>query len=144
MSQRVGATTKGLIKNNTTGEVREFQFNPENFSYSRGVTYANLDAPGMEYPDTQFVKGNAREFQVTLFFFDKPFTNKFKTYTWFFGGLMTQETNRADFKKPTDCTFVFGSWVRKCVVTDLNISVQEYDGNLNPVIFTCTLSLRQV
>lgn len=144
MSNRVGAITKGLIKNNDTGDFRKFQFNPSGFSYSRGVTYASIEAPGMEYPDTQFVRGNAREFSVTLFFFDKPFTDKFKEYTWFFGALMTQEKNHTNFVKPPTATFVMGSWVRNVVVTNLDINVSEYDDNLNPTMFTCTLSLRQV
>lgn len=135
---------KGLIKNNNTGEVRRFQYNPTTFEYSRGVTYASIDAPGMEYPDTQFVKGNAREFDLDLYFFDKPFTDKFKYYTWFFGALMTQEKNRSYFVRPTVSTLVLGNWVRSVVVTNLDISIEEHDRDLNPIVFTCTLSLRQV
>lgn len=144
MSTRVGAPTKGLIKNNTTGAIQRFQFNPSEFTYSRGVTYATIDAPGMAYPDTQFVKGNIREFSVTLMYYDKPYTGKYESAGGFCGTFLTPETNTLGYVKPPEMTFVLGGWVRTCVLTNLDISVKEYDGNLNPVRFELTLTLRQV
>ena len=144
MSQNVGAKTKGLIKNNTTGEVKKFQFNPPDHEYARGVTYATIDSPGMAYPDTQFVKGNIRTFDCTLFFFDKPFTNKFKEWTWFLGAFLTPEVCTPGYTKPPELTFVMGSWARTCVLENLDIHIMEYDNDLQPVNFEIKLSLRQV
>lgn len=144
MSTRVGAPTKGLIKNNTTGAIQRFQFNPSEFEYSRGVTYATIDAPGMAYPDTQYVKGDIREFSVTVMYFDKPYSGKYTSMCGFYGSFLTPETNYNGYVKPPEMTFVLGNWVRTCVLTNLDISVKEYDGNLNPVRFELTLTLRQV
>ena len=144
MSHRVGARTKGLIKNNRTGEVRRFQFNPSGLTYPRGVTYATVDAPGMAYPETQFVKGNAREFPVNLFFWDKPYTGLYESSCNFFGAFLTPERCYAGYTKPPEMTFVMGSWVRTCVLTNLEITIKEYDTNLRPTWFEFALTVRQV
>ncbi len=70
MSTRTGARTKGWIKNNENSKKMSFQFNPTGLSYSRGTTYAEISTPGMPYQDTQFVRGNPRNFSVSLFLFD--------------------------------------------------------------------------
>lgn len=144
MSTRVGAPTKGLVKNNKTGVIERFQFNPTEISYSRSATYATIDAPGMSYPDTQFVKGDIREFSVKVMYFDKPYTGKYEAMCIFYGAFLTPETNTANYVKPPEMTFAMGKWVRTCVMTSLEISIQEYDSNLNPVRFELNFTLRQV
>lgn len=144
MSTRVGAPTKGLIKNNKTGAVRRFLFNPSEMSYSRGVTYATVDAPGMPYPATQFVKGDIREFDVTLFFYERPYTGLYISTCNFYGAFLTPETCTAGYTKPPEMTFCMGSWARTCVMTNLDIQIKMYDTSLNPVQFNLVMSLRQV
>lgn len=144
MSKNVGAKTKGLIKNNRTGVVREFMFNPSEFQYSRGVTYATIDAPGIYYPDSQFVKGNIREFNISLFVYDKPYTGQFEQCCNFYGGFLTNEVVKLGDTKPPEMTFVFGSWARTCVMTNLDIKVDEFNTELHPVRFTLSMTLRQV
>lgn len=144
MSTRVGAPTKGLVKNNTTGAIERFQFNPTEMAYPRSVSYAAIDAPGMAYPDTQFVKGEAREFTCNLMYFDKPYTGSYIDKCNFFGAFLTPETNTMGYVKPPEMTFVMGSFARICVLTSLDISIKEYDGNLNPVRFEMSLTIRQV
>lgn len=144
MSSFVGAPTKGLTKNNVTGEVRQFMFNPTEFEYSRGVTYATVDSPGMSYPDSQFVKGNVREFNVTLFFYDRPYTGKYIECCNYYGAFLTPETNTPWYHKPPEMTFVLGSWTRVVNMTELNIHIKMYDSQLNPVIFEFEMTLRQV
>lgn len=144
MSTRVGAPTKGLIKNNSTGAIERFQFNPTEMAYSRSVSYATIDAPGMAYPDTQFVKGEAREFSITVMYFDKPYSGVYVSKCNFYGAFLTPETNTMNYVKPPEMTFAMGSWVRTCVMTSLDIAIKEYDGNLNPVRFEMAFTLRQV
>lgn len=139
-----GAPTKGLIKNCKTGVIQPMQFNPTDFEYSRSVTYANIEAPGMSYPDTQFVRGNIREFNVTLFFWDKPYTGLYVEKCNFLGGFLTPETNTKGYTKPPEMIFTMGAWARRCVMTDLDITIMERDGSLNPTRFECRMSLRQV
>lgn len=144
MSNRTGAKTKGWIKNNDTGVKKSFQFNPTTLSYSRGVSYTDISAPGMSYPDTQFVGGNARSFSVPLFFFDNPCTGVIEEYMNFIGGFLTPETNVAGYTKPPTMTFCYGYFIRKCVLEDLNIDIERIDEKGEPIQATFTLQLRQV
>lgn len=144
MSAKVGAKTKGWIKNNKTGEKKSFQFNPANLEFSRGTTYTEISAPGMPYPNTQFVKGNARVFSVPLFFYDNPNTGVIKKYIKFLGGFLTPETNTSGYDKPPDMTFCYGFFIRKCVLEDLNINIERIDDKGEPIQAVFTLQLRQV
>lgn len=144
MSTNVSAKTKGWIKNNKTGAKYEFMFNPTDFEYSRGSEYVDITAPGMAYPDTQFVKGKAREFPVTLYLYDSPYTGKIYEATGFLGRFLTPETNTKNYTRPPDMTFCMGPFVRKCVLLDLNIKITRYNSDLLPLEATLTLNLRQV
>lgn len=136
--------TKGWIKNNSTGNKMSFQYNPTDLSYSRGVTYTDISAPGMPYPNTQFVKGNARSFTVPLFFYDNPNTGVIKKYMSFIGGFLTPETNTSGYEKPPEMTFCYGYFIRRCVLEDLNITIERMDADGEPIQATFTLQLRQV
>lgn len=144
MSQKVGAKTKGYIKNLKTGKTMKFQFNPENFEYSRGVTYSEIVSPGMSYPDTQFVHGNIRSFPVELFLYDKPHTRVINKFMSFIGGFLTPETNTPNYTKPPEMLFCYGYFIRRCVLEDLNIKIEEYDEWGQPTMARFTLQLRQV
>ena len=144
MSQKVGAKTKGWIKNLSTGVKKSFQFNPETFEYSRGVTYAEIVSPGMSYPNAQFVHGNARSFPVELFFYDKPWTGVIDSHMNFIGAFLTPETNVSNYQKPPEMTFCFGYFIRRCVLEDLNILIEEWDKKGRPIQARFTLQLRQV
>lgn len=144
MSTRVGAKTKGWIKNNDTGKKMSFQFNPTNLAYSRGATYKEISAPGMAYPATQFVRGNASSFPVTLFFYDNPNTGVIKKYLKFFNNFLTPETNNSEYTRPPTMTFCFGYFIRKCVLEDLSVNIELMDEDGEPTQATFTLQLRQV
>lgn len=141
-----GANTKGWIKNNVTGAKKSFHFNPETFSYSRGTTYSDISSPGMQYPLTQFVKGNIREFPVELYFNDRPrYTGLFKEWTWFIGAFLTPEKNQANYTKPPAMTFCHGTWIRICVLVNLDIEVIDLDPQSgDPIEFKIKMTLRQV
>lgn len=145
MSTRVGAKTKGYIKNNSTGEVLTFQFNPTSHSYSRSVTYADIASPGMQYPGTQFVRGNYRSFPVELFVYDRPFTGLITKYTNFIGALLTTERNSIYSKsKPPDFLFCYGTWIRRCVLESLDITLELSDSEGRPVQARFNMQIRQV
>lgn len=144
MSSKVGATTKGYIKNLNTDVIMNFQYNPETFEYSRGATYSEIVAPGMSYPDTQYVRGNARSFPVELFFYDKPCTGVIESYEEFFNGLLPPESNPSKYKRPPEVLFSYGNFVRKCVLENLSVLIEEYNTEGNPVMARFSLTFRQV
>ena len=140
----MGHVTKGWIKNNNTRKKMSFQYNPTTLAYSRGVAYTDISAPGMPYPNTQYVKGNVRSFSVDLFFYDNPSTGVIKKYMNFLGGFLTPETNVSGYTKPPEMTFCYGYFIRKCVLEDLNINIERMDEDGEPIQATLTLQLRQV
>lgn len=145
MSTKVGAKTKGWIKDNKTGVTKSFQFNPTGLQYSRSVSYADVTSPGINYPGTQFVKGEARSFTVSLYMYDRPYTGMLKDWSIFLGRMLTSEENVSWGRKiPHDFTFCYGRWVRRCVLEKLDIDNTLYDSDLNPVEATYTLQIRQV
>lgn len=144
MSSKVGAKNKGYIKNLNTGKVMKFQYNPENFEYSRGATYVEIVSPGMSYPDTQYVHGNARSFPIELFFYDKPYSGVIRDAMNFLGGLLPPEKNNKNYKKPPVFIFCYGYFIRKCVLEDLSIKIEEFNTNGKATIARFTLTIRQV
>ena len=144
MSSSVGAKTKGYIKNLDTGSVLTFQYNPETFEYSRGATYSEIIAPGMSYPDAQYVHGNARTFPVELFLFDKPYSGVIDSHKGFIEELLPPESNSKEYTRPPKLLFAYGSFIKKCVVEDFVVKVEEYDSWGNPTIARFTITLRQV
>lgn len=145
MSLTVGAKTKGWIKNNDTGELMNFQFNPENFSYSRGVVYSEIIAPGQSYPLFQFVSGKARTFPLKLYIYDRPkSTGLIIKYMKFIGGFLTPETNTDNYIKPPTMTFAYGYFIRKCVMDNLDINIIDMGENGEPIEAEFNLEIRQV
>ena len=144
MSSKVGARTKGYIKNLDTGNILNFQYNPETFEYSRGATYVEMVAPGMSYPTTQYVHGNARTFPIELFLFDKPYSGIIDSHKDFIEGLLPPETNDSSYTRPPSMLFVYGDFIKKCVLEELNIKIEEYDTWGRPTMARFTLTIRQV
>jgi hypothetical protein len=146
MSYLVSAPNKGLIKNNVTGEIMKFQFNPTTLDYSRGVTYSEIIAPGQQYPITQFVAGKGRVFPVKLYLYDRlPHNSGYIVdFMKFIGQFLTPETNTIDYVKPPDMTFIYGYFIRKCVLDSFDIKILDMDTDGQPLEAEFTLNLRQV
>ena len=139
-----GAKSKGYLKNLDTSLIMKFQYNPETFEHSRGATYAEIVAPGMSYPELQYVHGNARTFSVELFLFDKPYTGTMDNLIGFLEELLPPEDNDTDYTKPPKVLISYGTFVKKCVVEDLQIKAEEYDSSLNMVVVRANITFRQV
>lgn len=144
MSQRTGARIKGWIKNNESGQKMSFQFNPEGLTYSRSASYVDISAPGMAYPNTQFVKGNIRSFSTELFLYDNPCTGVISEAEDFLNELLPPESNSRSFTQPPDLTFCLGYFVRKCVLEDFSVYVERFDERGKAIQARFTLQLRQV
>jgi hypothetical protein len=146
MSYLTGAPLKGYIKNNDTGETKNFQFNPIPFEYSRGVNYSEIIAPGQQYPITQFVSGQSRVFTIKLYLYDRLPGNSgyIVEFMQFVGRFLPPEKNTVSYKKPPEMTFVYGYFIRKCVLDSLDINIIDFDKDGQPLEAEYTLHLRQV
>lgn len=58
---------KALITNTVTGVKIPVQFNPEEYTQSREINYAQAAIPGLSAPILQFVNGNLQTLEMELF-----------------------------------------------------------------------------
>lgn len=133
----VGAKKKGYIKNKSTGEVKNFLYNPSGYSDSRAVVFSEISSPGSSYPRFQYVKTGARTMTLELFLNN----NKNGTVTDYLKFLEKFLPKGKKFQKPPILIFAMGSDVRECILTQLDRSFVEFDKNLNPTTATVSLSL---
>ena len=138
------AKTRSYIVRNDTDERETFQFNPESIPYSRGANYSSIESPGMSYPLTQYVSGQAREFSFDVFYYDNPYSGRINTARKFLEGLLPPEKNKSDFKKPPSFTFAYGYFVRKYVLLNLDVHDEWMNEDGQPIMTRFTLTVRQV
>lgn len=58
---------KAILGNTVTGDKIPVQFNPEEYTLSREINYAQAAIPGLSAPILQFVNGNMQTLQMELF-----------------------------------------------------------------------------
>lgn len=58
---------KALLTNTVSGAVIPVQFNPQEYSQSRDINYAQAAIPGLSAPLLQFVNGNLQTLEMELF-----------------------------------------------------------------------------
>jgi hypothetical protein len=61
------ALEKALLTNTVTGIALPVQFNPEEYTLSRDINYAQAAIPGLSAPILQFVSGNLQTLEMELF-----------------------------------------------------------------------------
>lgn len=136
--------TKAYIIRNDDNSRMDFQYNPTTMPYSRGVSYASIESPGMSYPLTQYAGGGAREFSFELFYYDRPYTGAINSARQFLEKLMPPEYNTNDFDKPPSFTLAYGYFVKRCVLMQLDVEDEMLDEEGQPLITRFTLTVRQV
>lgn len=138
------AKTRCYIIRNDNNKKWIFQFNPTSIPYSRGAKFSSIESPGMSYPLTQYVGGEAREFSFEAFYYDNPYSGRIDRARKFLEGLLPPEKNTSSFTKPPTFTLAYGYFVKTYVLTNLSVSDDWMDENGNPIMTRFTLSVRQV
>lgn len=136
--------TKCYIIRNDDNSRMDFQYNPTTMPYSRGANYASIESPGMSYPLTQYSGGGAREHSFELFYYDRPYTGRINTARQFLENLLPPEYNTNEFDKPPSFTLAYGYFVKKYVLTQLEVKDEMLDEEGQPLITRFTLTVRQV
>lgn len=128
-----GARIKGyLVDAEDTSNKRKFQYNPQSMDYSRGATYAQVKAPGMQYPLIYFVNGEAEEFELELFVVDRPSTGKINKDIDWCKSFLPKYRNDDFFSRPHPLIYSYGNFVCKCVLTNFSPHIDEYDESGEP------------
>lgn len=137
------AKTRCYVINNKTNKKLKFQFNPTSVPYTRGANFNTIESPGMSYPLTQYTGGKVRQFDIELFYYDKPYSGKITTARKFLEKLLPPEYNKSTFTPPT-FTFAYGYFVRTLVLEELEVNDEWLDSKGRPIMTKFKLSVRQV
>lgn len=138
------ARTRCHIIRNDNNKRLDFQFNPTAVPYSRSANYSTIDSPGMSYPLTQYTGGKVREFSLSVYYYDRPYSGKIDTARRFLEGLLPPEKNKSGFKKPPTFTFAYGYFVKTLVLEQLDVEDTWLDSKGRPIETKFTLTVRQV
>ena len=136
-----GAKNKGYIKNLTTGDIKKFIYNPSSFTTDRSTNFMEVSSPGSSYPHFQYASGGGKTLSVDIFLSDDITKGATKSYVDFLEQLCPEENSNSSFKKPPQILFAFGTFMEKCIVTDLGIEYIDFDASLNPTQANATLKL---
>ena len=144
LGSKHGARVKGLVMNMDTKVPYVFQFNPTTLEYGRSAEYTEISAPGSSYPVAQFVKGNAREFEVELFLYDHIYSGTIDGAEKYFSKFLPDESNKNRYSKPPIMLFMYGTFIRKCVLLEMTLTKERHNDFGLPVQARLRLRLRQV
>lgn len=144
MAIKSKAKTRCYLVNNDTNKKLTLQFNPEKVDYSRSASYGSISSPGMSYPLTQYLNGEAREFSFDVFYYDRPYSGLITNFMSFINALLPPEKNSSSFKRPPTFTLAYGYFVKTYVLTGYQVKDELLDSKGQPVMGTYTLSVRQV
>jgi hypothetical protein len=143
----LGTSKKGFIKNLETGEVKEFQFNPEFFNYGRSVSYNETSSPSSPYPLISYGNGNSSSFSVPLFLYDPKASGLIEAFIAFVDSLLPQVDTGGFVErnpKPKVVLFCYGRFIKKCVIQSMDYTHEMYTKNIIPIRTTINLTFLEV
>lgn len=144
-----GKLTKGYLAHaNMPSIALRFQYNPETFTDNIGVEYREIRSPGITYPLYQYVGGEPRTIEFTLFLDAReksvdPFgsstdlvknANKVRETINFLNTFLPGGGGVDDqFVAPPEMIFGFGWFVKRCILVGMPTRYTMFDSNLQPL-----------
>ena len=126
-----------------------FMFNPSKFTVSRGISYQPGQQKGVDLPETEFVKGEARNTTLSLFVDEyesggdaNDFVKKLEELS------RPHPANKEGANKPRPPRVKFG-WglhtiLPKAVITNLSVAYTLFHPDGRPARATITVALQEV
>ncbi len=133
---------KATITKLRTGEQISVMFNPAEYSFDVGNSFAEIDIPGLRTPPIQYVRGNARSLKMELFFDTYEQRSDVRAATLQITSLLEPDTTTL---APPILLFNWGGFSLQCVLESasqrftmfledgtparamLNVSFREYE-----------------
>lgn len=108
-----------------TGEMKQFQYNPENWSDERFINYASIVIPGLNFPRYQFISGGDTVIQLRLFLtalnHSRGGQGILDDFQWFRSRTYPKREGNALKVAPTKILFIWpGLYSSKCIMTSCN------------------------
>lgn len=110
-----------------------FQYNPEMFEDNIEVTYRAISSPGMSWPIYQYIGGEPRYVEFTLFLdhYNRTGENQVRKTINFLHSFLPYRKDR--FHAPPELLFSFGWFVKRCILSSLKVRYTMFDSNLQPI-----------
>jgi hypothetical protein len=123
-------------------------YNPNQYSFEKGVQLAEMGVPGLGAPILQYVRGNARSLSMELFFDTYETGEDVRTYTNELYALMNVES---ETHVPAICRFAWGpgKWGKRdeasfrCIVERVSGRFTLFLPDGTPVRATLNVTLRE-
>ena len=131
---------KGYLKNESTGGIKKFIYNPELVSEGRSVNFTTISAPGCSYPKFQYVNGGEKTISLSLFLNG----DNTSSYIDFLEGLLPPKQTGGSFSPPPLVLFAFGQTICRCILTNLSVDKTEFTSDLKVKQAIANLSLTEV
>lgn len=137
-----GAKEKGYIKNLSTGEVKNFLFNPTTFTESISVTYNTVNGVGGAYPIVDFSSGSPNSIPLEIYLKGTP--AEVRNWIKWLKTFVPKKSKKTKFAPPPMLKFALGTYSANCVVVSLSTVYSEFDTKLRPIEATVSVSLMEV
>jgi Contractile injection system tube protein/LysM domain len=123
-------------------------YNPNQYSFEKGIQLAEMGVPGLGAPIIQYVRGNARTLSMELFFDTYELGEDVRTYTNELYALMNVES---ETHVPAICRFTWGpgKWGKRdeasfrCVIERVSGRFTLFLADGTPVRATLTVTFRE-
>lgn len=146
-ANRKGKLEKGYIENIRTGGILRFQFNPEEITDSSSVEYRDIKSPGISYPVYQYVGGEPRTIEFTLFLDNtetKSGPNVILRAIGFLESFLPVPNRGTRYTPPSSLLFAFGPMVKTCILESMPITYKAFDRSLQPLRAEVTITLKVI
>ena len=128
---------KATIINTVTNQKISVMYNPEEFKFDQGNTYAEVGIPGLDASPIQYVRGRARTLTMDLFFDTYESNQDVRLYT---AQVVNLLNTLPQTKAPPVLLFSMGRFNFQCVLVDAGQRYTMFLRDGTPV--RATLSVR--
>ena len=113
---------------------KPFQFNPDAFHDSIGVTYNQITTAGISYPLLSYGGGAQRQISFTLYLCDRFEKNATKDWIAHLNNFLPPANRKGayQFVAPKMIQFAFGWFVKDCYLTGMEVDYIDFSPTLQP------------
>ncbi|MGC4072989.1 MAG: LysM peptidoglycan-binding domain-containing protein [Nibricoccus sp.] len=131
---------KATITRLRTGQQISVMFNPAEYSFDVGNSFAEIDIPGLRAPPIQYVRGNARSLKMELFFDSYETRGDVRAATQQITGLLDKDPLT---QAPPILLFNWGGFSLQCVLESAGQRFTMFLEDGTPVRATLTVSFKE-
>lgn len=124
------------------GDTLRFEYNPTEFSTSKGAEWAEIGIPGLDFPLQQFVRGGLKTLDLDVYL-NRDFYDSRHDVRAAIESFERLVEKTADTAAPPVCIFEWGPFSFTCVVGTLGVKYTMFDPYGEPIEATLSLALRQ-